>query len=93
MLLDILTPEKKLYTGEVISVEMPGIDGYFGVLDNHAPMISALKAGTITIEQHEAVSGDAINTFIADAQNKRFTIDVKGGVVEIFHNKVIVLLD
>ncbi len=95
MQLDILTPERKLYSGDITSVEMPGIDGYFGILSNHAPMISALKAGKITVEQVKAMqpSEDAIDTFIEDAQNKRFSLDVKGGVVEVFHNKVIVLLD
>ena len=95
MQLDILTPERKLYSGDVVSVEMPGIDGYFGILDNHAPMISALKAGKITVDQVNAISpsDDAIDTFIEDAKDKRFGIDIKGGVVEIFHNKVIVLLD
>ncbi|MGB0390052.1 MAG: F0F1 ATP synthase subunit epsilon [Salibacteraceae bacterium] len=95
MQLDILTPERKLYSGDVTYVEMPGIDGYFGVMDNHAAMISALKAGQITVDQVKAISpsDDAIDTFIEDAQNKRFSLDVKGGVVEVFHNKVIVLLD
>ena len=95
MQLDILTPERKLYSGEVEYVEMPGIDGYFGVLDNHAAMISALGTGKITVDQKKAISADddAIDTFLEDAQNKRFSLDVKGGVAEIFHNKVIVLLD
>lgn len=94
MQLDILTPERKLYSGDISYVEMPGIDGYFGILSDHAPMISALKAGKITVEQVNAMSSDdAIDTSIADATNKRFSVDVKGGVVEVFHNKVIVLLD
>jgi len=95
MQLDILTPERKLYSGEVTYVEMPGIDGYFGVMDNHAAMISALGAGKVTVEQVQAITPDedAIDTFLEEAKDKRFTIDVKGGVAEIFHNKVIVLLD
>lgn len=95
MQLDILTPERKLYSGDITSVEMPGIDGYFGILSNHAPMISALKAGKITVEQVNAMtaSEDTTESFIEEAKEKRFSIDVKGGVVEVFHNKVIVLLD
>lgn len=95
MQLDILTPEKKLYSGEVAHVEMPGIDGNFGVLGNHAPMISALKEGTMSVAQNQALSADVVEeeNFIADAKNKNFTVDVKGGVVEVFNNKVIVLLD
>ena len=95
MQLDILTPERKLYSGEVTYIEMPGIDGYFGVLDNHAAMISALGAGKVTVEQVKAItpSEDAIDTFLDEAKDQRFTFEVKGGVAEIFHNKVIVLLD
>lgn len=94
MQLDILTPERKLYSGDVTYVEMPGIDGYFGVLDNHAAMISALKAGQITVDQVNAISSDEEGSdYIDEAKNKRFSLDVKGGVVEVFHNKVIVLLD
>jgi F-type H+-transporting ATPase subunit epsilon len=95
MQLDILTPERKLYSGDVTYVEMPGIDGYFGVMDNHAAMISALKAGKITVDQVKGInpSEDDTNNFMAEAKDKRFTFDVKGGVAEIFHNKVIVLLD
>ena len=47
--LEILTPEKKLYSGEVYGVQMPGISGSFEVLDRHAPLISALKAGRIKV--------------------------------------------
>lgn len=95
MLLDILTPEKKLYSGEVTYVEMPGIDGYFGVMDNHAAMITALSSGTITVDQVKPMVFDdsAEKAMIEEAQNKRFSVDVKGGVAEIFKNKVIVLLD
>lgn len=95
MQLDILTPEKKLYSGEVTHVEMPGIDGNFGVLGNHAPMISALKEGVMSVAQNNALSTDTVKeeNFIEEATNKNFTVSVKGGVVEVFNNKVIVLLD
>ena len=95
MQLDILTPERKLYSGDVTYVEMPGIDGYFGVMDNHAAMISALGAGKITVDQVKGISSseDDTNNYMDEAKDKRFTFDVKGGVAEVFHNKVIVLLD
>lgn len=95
MQLDILTPEKKLYSGEVDYVEMPGIDGYFGVMENHAAMISALGAGKITVDQKQVISNteEGEDSFLAEASEKRFSFEVKGGVAEIFHNKVIVLLD
>ena len=49
MNLEILTPEKKLYSGEVYGVQMPGVSGSFEVLEKHAPLVSALKAGRIKV--------------------------------------------
>jgi F-type H+-transporting ATPase subunit epsilon len=78
MLLEIITPDKKLFEGEVKSIVLPGIDGSFGILDKHAPLISALKKGEIEISEN---SGSK-NTF-----------HVNGGVVEVLNNKVIVLAE
>ena len=74
MTVDILTPEKKLYSGEATLVQLPGVEGSFEILNNHAPIISALKNGTVKVKD---ASG-----------NKNFTIT--GGFVECLHNKVIV---
>lgn len=78
MLLDIITPDEKLYTGEVTSVVLPGIDGELGVLNNHAPLITALKEGTIYIIKESG-------------ENESF--ETKGGIVEVLNNKVIVLAE
>ena len=78
MLLDIITPDTKLYSGEVTSVVLPGIDGELGVLNNHAPLITALKEGTISITKETG-------------ENESFV--TKGGIVEVLNNKVIVLAE
>ncbi len=78
MLLDIITPDAKLYSGEVTSVVLPGIDGELGVLNNHAPLITALKEGTINIIKESG-------------ENEAF--ETKGGIVEVLNNKVIVLAE
>lgn len=78
MILEIISPDKKLFEGEVKSIVLPGIDGSFGILDKHAPLISALKKGEIKITD---------NTF------KDQTFPVNGGVVEVLNNKVIVLAE
>jgi F-type H+-transporting ATPase subunit epsilon len=78
MHLEIVTPDKKLFSGEVKSVKLPGTDGSFGVLNNHAPIIASLKKGTVKVtEQNQAV------------QN----FEIKGGVVEVLNNKMIVLAE
>ncbi|MFT4203218.1 MAG: ATP synthase F1 subunit epsilon [Chitinophagaceae bacterium] len=80
MLLEILTPETKVYSGEVYGVQMPGQDGLFEVLDNHAPMVSALGKGNIKI----------LTSKTAGAQ-EHYAID--GGFAEILNNKVTVLAE
>jgi F-type H+-transporting ATPase subunit epsilon len=77
MTLEILTPEKKLYSGESSSVILPGVDGSFQLLDRHAPLISALAKGVIR--------------FKTTAETKSITIS--GGFVECLKNKVIVLVE
>jgi F-type H+-transporting ATPase subunit epsilon len=78
MQLEIITPEQTLYTGEVSLVQLPGIDGSFEILNNHAPLISVLAAGKVKVE---------------DAQKQTQFFEIKGGVVEVLHNKVLVLAE
>ncbi len=79
MTLEILTPEKKLFSGEVYGVQMPGITGSFEVLDKHAPLVSALKAGRVKV--------------LRDKQNHSAQYDITGGFVEVLNNKVTVLVE
>lgn len=78
MYLEIISPDKKLYGGDVKSVTLPGSEGSFGVLNNHAAMISSLKKGIIKI---------------TDSASQTQTFEIKGGVAEINNNKVIVLAE
>ena len=55
MKLTIVTPEKTIYDGEAISVAVPGTKGAFEVLDNHAPIISSLQGGVITVKTADTV--------------------------------------
>jgi len=77
MQLEILTPEKRIFEGEVTVITFPGADGSFQVLDNHAPLISLLKEGLVEYKGKEGAHNIAIT----------------GGVVEVLKNKVIVLAD
>lgn len=79
MNLEILTPEKKLYSGEVYGVQMPGISGSFEVLDKHAPLVSALKAGRLKV--------------LKDKQQHAVFFDILGGFVEVLNNRVTVLAE
>jgi F-type H+-transporting ATPase subunit epsilon len=76
MQVEVLTPDKTLYTGEAEVITLPGVNGSFQIMDNHAAMIANLKAG-----QMEVKNGGNVETF-----------DVTGGLVEVIKNKVVVLV-
>ena len=78
MLLEIITPEKSIYTGKVKLVQLPGSKGSFEILNNHAPIISTLEKGKIKVEEE---SGQIL------------FFEVDGGVVENKDNKIIVLAE
>ena len=78
MNLEILTPEKKLYSGQVYGVQLPGTTGSFEVLEKHAPLVSALKAGRLKV--------------LKDKTNQSF-FDIQGGFVEVINNNVTVLVE
>ncbi|MFM1929260.1 MAG: hypothetical protein RL387_588 [Bacteroidota bacterium] len=78
MLLEILSPEKKLFSGDVQGVQLPGIEGLFEVLDKHAPLVSALGVGQVKVLHKSSPSE---------------TYSIKGGFVEVLNNKTTVLVE
>ncbi len=77
MILEILTPDKKIFDGDITSVTVPGTQGSFEVLNNHAPIISTLENGYVFIR--------------TSTGHQKFLID--GGVVEVINNKIILLAE
>lgn len=77
MTLDIITPDRKVYSGEATAVTFPGSEGQFQVLNDHAPLVSTLGQGPIVIQ--------------TAAGQQTFTVD--GGVVEVLQNRVLVLAE
>jgi F-type H+-transporting ATPase subunit epsilon len=78
MFLEIITPEKKVYSGDVEAVKLPGADGSFGILNNHAPIIASLKKGIVKV---------------TDSSKKVENFEINGGVVEVLNNKITVLAE
>jgi len=78
MQLDILTPERKVYSGEVYGVQLPGVQGSFEILQNHAAMVAALGEGKMKV--------------LKDKNNSE-TYQISGGFVETLNNKTTVLLE
>ena len=77
MQLEIITPDKKVYSGDVTSVSVPGAKGRFEMLNNHAAVISTLLNGKVKIKDKEGVK----------------SFDVKGGVVENLKNTIVILAE
>ncbi len=78
MLIEIISPETTIFSGEVRRAKFPGKDGSFEVLNNHAPIVAVLKKGKIRL---------------IDLQNQTTFYEVNGGVVEMQKNKIIVLAE
>ncbi|MFC2097340.1 ATP synthase F1 subunit epsilon [Bacteroidota bacterium] len=78
MLIEIITPDKEIYSGEVELIKVPGTKGSFEVLNNHAPIISTLEKGAIKI---------------IDKAGKESFFEINSGVIEVQNNKIIVLVE
>lgn len=76
--LDIVTPDARIYSGEVSAVKLPGTNGSFSILHNHAPLISSLGKGLLEI---------------TEANGKKIPYTTEGGVAEVLNNKVSVLIE
>jgi F-type H+-transporting ATPase subunit epsilon len=78
MKIEIITPDKRIFEGEIKSVRVPGKKGSFQVLKDHAPIISTLDNGPVRI---------------VDQQDNEITYEISGGVIEVKANKIILLAD
>ena len=78
MHLQILTPEKNLFEGEITGVQLPGEDGSFEILNNHAPMIASLSNGRVRVNAKD------------ESKPRYFTVE--SGFVEVLDKKVVVLV-
>ena len=88
MQLEIVSPEKTIFSGEAKSVHLPGSEGHFQVLNNHAPIVSTLKKGEILIDGVDNLDSDFL-----DFSNGKASLEIKSGVVEMKKNKLIILVD
>ena len=76
MFVELLTPDKTLFSGEAEVISLPGVNGSFQLLGSHAPMIANLQAGSIEIKDN----------------NQTQSFEIKSGLVEVVKNKVVVLV-
>lgn len=95
MQVEIITPEKRIFAGEAAAVQFPGLDGSFQVLNGHAPIISALSAGIVKVDLTETFQATDITNKNMEVDNngKIIRVTIKGGVMEMQNNKIIVLAE
>jgi len=78
MIVEIITPEKKLFAGETTMVRVPGTMGSFQMLNSHAPIVSTLEKGVITVRKPEG---------------NELTFEINSGLVECKNNKIVILVE
>jgi F-type H+-transporting ATPase subunit epsilon len=77
MLLSIITPESQVFAGEVQSVILPGVEGKFQILNNHAPFISALEEGVVKVKMG----------------SENLSFNIKSGIADVLKNKISILTE
>lgn len=93
MILEIVSPEAKLFSGEITSLYLPGVDGDFQILNNHAPIVSLLKQGTVKIAANSFDFISEGETKFKKVSNQLYTLDIESGTIEMKDNKLILLAD
>lgn len=93
MILEIVSPEAKLFSGEITSVSLPGVDGHFQILNNHAPIVSILQKGNVKITASSFEFSSESEKLFTKVNDQNYTIAINSGTIEMKDNKVIVLAD
>ncbi len=91
MYLEIVTPEASLVAGEVESITVPGVEGEFQMLNNHAPIVSVLQQGKVKFKGNPTIAEDFKNKFTQE--DGKWVLEISGGTVECNNNRVMVLAD
>ena len=91
MYLEIVSPEATLFSGEVTSVAVPGVNGEFEMLNNHAPIVSLLKKGHVKVFGNIQLEEEVEDKFTKS--DKGVSLAINSGTIEMKDNKVIVLAD
>jgi len=92
MYLEIVSPEATLFSGDVVSVTVPGINGEFQMLENHAPIVSLLQKGNVKLRGNIAIDKAFADKF-SKGKDGETVLAIASGTVEMQDNKVIVLAD
>lgn len=93
LLLEIVSPEGHLFKGGVTSVTVPGVDGEFQMLNNHANIVSILAAGNIKIAVPDFKTNTEFSVkFIKSEKDQKFLLPITSGTLELKDNRIIILV-
>lgn len=93
MILEIVSPEASLFKGEVTSVSVPGVDGAFQILNNHAPIVSLLQKGTVKITAASFKFSKESAKLFSKIDEQNYVLAISSGTIEMKDNKIIILAD
>ncbi len=92
MFLEIVTPESSIFQGDVEMVTVPGVDGEFQMLNNHAPIVSLLQEGKVKFSGDISID-EAFQNKFSEGDKNSFELLINGGTIELKENKIIILVD
>ena len=93
MILEIVSPEASLFKGEISSIAVPGVDGNFQILNNHAPIVSILQKGNIRIQAQSFKLNKEATYLFTKINDQNYSFAIQSGTLEMKDNNVIVLVD
>jgi len=93
MKLEIISPEAKLYQGEATAVALPGVDGSFQILENHAPIVSILQEGEVRLKGFDVKKVPSSFTHLFTTKGSDTVLAIKSGTVEMKQNNLVLLVD
>ena len=93
MILEIVSPEATLFQGNVTSVTVPGVDGEFQMLNNHAPIVSILNKGMVKFQGENIVIAKAFKSMFTSINSNTLGLPIESGTIELKDNKLIILAD
>ncbi|MDR0229004.1 MAG: F0F1 ATP synthase subunit epsilon [Flavobacteriaceae bacterium] len=91
MKLEIVSPEATLFSGEVVSVSVPGIRGEFQMLNNHAPIVSILTKGDVKFTGNNISIAEQFSSKFVNVSKDTYHLAINAGTIELSDNKIIIL--
>jgi F-type H+-transporting ATPase subunit epsilon len=93
MFLEIVTPEAVIFSSDVTSVAVPGLNGEFQILNNHAPIVSVLTSGKVRVDAKNASIDEKFQDSFKKENDGKLSFTINSGTLEMKDNKVIILAD